>query len=276
MNRIIESSLAVWFIGYWDKEFDYDKFHEMMDELSIENDITDIKILMEIYFLCATEISFSFGHSSITSQSDFCTLTKIFVEEYGVDIHFDNDKLLDYACNKGNFIVAKYLLEQGANPNNSKTILEPVISYGNLDMIKLLIEYGFNLRDLEKIAYEHLLYLSIVSNSNEILDFFLDLGFKITSIVFFSAVERNRISMVKLLIKYGYQISNIDNDAVSLAIQNRYPEILELLLESGASVDYLNVDHDNSGNDMKICNILRNHNVDDDMIIKLLTMKNIK
>jgi ankyrin repeat protein len=154
-------------------------------------------------------------------------------------------------------------LESGANVSDThENIILAAIQSDNLDIVKLCVECGADTTD------ERILSRVVCMNNIKMLEFFLNIGIQITPMTFINAIHSNFLSMTKLLIQYGADVNCYNSEPIMVAIHNRYVETVELLLENGAIIN-TEIPTSNSDN-AKLCSILRNYNIDDAIIIKLL------
>ncbi len=77
---------------------------------------------------------------TITAAAGDLELVKLFVE-LGQDIRAEGDLALSTACINGHFVVVKYLVEHGANPNNH-FVLSTACQNGYLDIVEYLVASG--------------------------------------------------------------------------------------------------------------------------------------
>ena len=120
----------------------------------------------------------------------------------------------------------KVLLERGANPNNidrdGYSVLSCSARYGFTSIAKTLLDYGADL-NIHDVDYVH--------------------EYGKTPLI--HACQQGHIDVVKLLVEYGVNIEDPDNDGFTpmyYAILHNYNNIVKVLLEHGASMnqDYLN------------------------------------
>jgi ankyrin repeat protein len=147
--------------------------------------------------------------------------------------------------------LAKFSLFLGADVKVRNTHgLEPLYvaaEYGYLKVVKILLNNGADI-DLENICRDIPLMLAIRNGHIEIVGFLLNnniytscinLGDKLKDSLEW-AIEAGQVKIAKFLLDH-YDISLIDkNDALKTAIYHRRGEIIKLLLNNGAEVNYLN------------------------------------
>jgi len=105
----------------------------------------------------------------------------------------------------------------------------------NLDMIKLLIEYGYDYHINNDIAFIQ----SIEHTNYNIIKFFLESGIDIhkqNDRILDCVMESRSIKIFKLLIEYGADINNKEN-LLFQAIENEFCEAVQLLIDHGADIN---------------------------------------
>ncbi len=124
----------------------------------------------------------------------------------------DGENALSLAVEGQRIDVVKYLLDQGANPNNSGT-LRTAACLNLTNIAKLLLERG---ADPNRKSWGHA--------------------------PLFEAVSNNNLPLVRMLLQYG-ATPNVKNpsgaSAIYLATVNRAVEMMKDLLAAGAVVDEL-------------------------------------
>jgi hypothetical protein len=97
------------------------------------------------------------------SENDLDAVRKIVSDGFDVNTQGDYGTPFYYAISKGKWEIAKYLLQNGSEVNvtNPKTGITPLMivsAWGELNMIKLLIEYGANVNDVDRHGYSVLMH----------------------------------------------------------------------------------------------------------------------
>lgn len=117
--------------------------------------------------------------------------------------------LLNYSIRRGQFNIAQYLLEEGADPDqesSGKTPLMYTVQYREPEMARLLIRYGANLDATARKGYTPLMF----------------------------AAKHNKLDFVKLFIENGAQaqLTN-ENEFTALDLANfaNYPEVATYLVK---------------------------------------------
>ena len=197
-----------------------------------------------------------------------------FLLKFGVDINAHDDEgntALHIAASKsnesqGHINVVKALLNKGAkidiqNNNQSTPILNALLSR-NISIIKLLLAYGADCKQILKIAVkgnyavlnlllEHgsnhdLWYLGCMLNNEFIIKRLLDAGAdKNTQDNFGNsaihvAAEKGHVDVVRLLLENGADMDvqdNCSNTAISKAAEKGHVDVVRLLLEKRADMD---------------------------------------
>ncbi|KAK5166238.1 uncharacterized protein LTR77_008499 [Saxophila tyrrhenica] len=124
---------------------------------------------------------------------------------------FENTTALFRAARNGHFETAHMLLRHGANPNvykaDGKGLLRLLVSDGNTEMVRLLLEYGAHHEKQGALPQAALFgYLSIV----------------------------------QLLLNYGIDINEVEKQtALFRASSNGYSDIVDLLLREGADTGFV-------------------------------------
>ncbi len=144
-----------------------------------------------------------------------------YLAEFGADIH-----LGEYLTNKGEY-----------KDKNDEQAFQNAVLNGHIEVVKLLIERGIDirvdndnaLRTASKFEIVKLLVdngANIHANDNEALQL---------------AVENGHIEVVKYLVGQGANIHRNDDEPLQLAVWYGYIEIVRFLLERGANI-YANDD----------------------------------
>jgi len=155
---------------------------------------------------------------------------KQYLEE-GADPNAQQGKPLNNSVQEDNFEKTKFLLEQGAIPN-----IGNAIKYAkNLDMIKLLVDYGSSISND--------IFISIV-NDYDAVEYVLKAGVDPNfekGLPLRNAAKLGRTDIMELLIKYGAQIEHRRYMVLKWALEWGQIEAAKLLIkkmeESGMKVD---------------------------------------
>lgn len=88
--------------------------------------------------------------------------------DYGYDVHFNDDYVLNEACELNKLDIADVALKHGANPNSRRgEIIYSPLFFGNYDIIKLLLDNGYNFLLPRKILKY---YSNLKPNVKELVD----------------------------------------------------------------------------------------------------------
>lgn len=150
---------------------------------------------------------------------------------------------LSITIQRGQLDLLKLLLEKGADPNDrlgyERTPIEEAANCQNLEAIKLLLDYGVDLKDKNQCP------LLLAFPDLEIVRFLLEKGADPNSLCKSSvqwrdvrplhrAVWLNHLEIVKLLLENGADLNPADclgKTALDIAIDENYSEIEQLLWE---------------------------------------------
>jgi ankyrin repeat protein len=201
----------------------------MMIEISRQFNLYDPQIIRWIISECSYIL-----YGSGTDKDKCLILFKKLIEDYGINIHFDGEYLLQTACDIAYIPLVRYFLEQGADV--TKISLYWLVRYRHLDIIELLFEYGFNLLD----QADTILFAAIDNGNPKLVDFLIKNGAILKPRLLTEAVHHNNIACVRLLIEHGIDIRHNSDEAIKDAIFHRYHDIVDLLLEHGAKIDFIN------------------------------------
>ena len=144
---------------------------------------------------------------------------------------------LNYALSNKvyNIEMIKLLIENKAPIDNQSWV--KVIQYNNVELAKLVLDYGSNENTQNKKSYyESALFLVIENNSKLLVKLLLDYGANADTALK-HAVVHNKIEIAKILIKNGANVNFIDSEDKSIleyAIKNKNKDIIKLLENSGA------------------------------------------
>ena len=175
-------------------------------------------------------------------------LLKLLVEN-GADVNVENkngDTPLKELARRGdkNIELIKYLIENGAdiNASNSSALTEACID-GNLDLVKLLLNYG------SKINSEALLYACYNCNI-ELVKLLLENGASINVknnegesllfVVMSSSVNKNKLELIKLLVENGADVNVTDDKGrtlLHLACDKDNLDLVKLFMKYGIDVN---------------------------------------
>ena len=179
----------------------------------------------------------------------------IYLEENGLSIQNDrdSDKLLLTAIQNNKYNIVKYLFQQGEsltlkdNADNYPWVtfnnpIDNVIKNGNIEMIKLLVNYGYPITN-ETVSYAA--QKAIEFHQTEVLNYFLNKGLDINDIdknlgrtLLEASCQFDDIEVAKLLIEKGADENGFGASVPLIsAVQSGNVEMVKLLIDNGADVN---------------------------------------
>jgi ankyrin repeat protein len=133
------------------------------------------------------------------------------------------------ASQHGRLDIVQFLLNEGthfyAHNNMSVTV---AAENGHFEIVKLLMEQG--------ATYHHILDIATERGYTEMFKHFLDQIEMPEPYLIVKAAENGHTEIVRLLLKRGVDISNIQRYNLDRMIQNDYGDTVRFLLESGLSM----------------------------------------
>ncbi|KAL2543937.1 Potassium channel AKT1 [Forsythia ovata] len=154
---------------------------------------------------------------------------------------------LCFAAERGDEVLLHHLLRRGLDPNelnrNGRTALHLAASNGKLECVLLLLDQGAdpNIKDSEGYVP---LWDAILGKHEAVKKLLIDNGATLFSgdvgQCACSAVEQGKIDLLMEIIKYGGDVTLLNNmgtTAVHTAISEENAEIVKFLLEQGADID---------------------------------------
>jgi len=169
------------------------------------------------------------------------------------------NRAFNYACNEGNFEIADYLLEHGADINylNGTTLMDSIL-LNKYDMLIYLLKKGANTKIINQLP-ELFLRKDINDDIKKIIKKIINTNESIKSLLVGPTQEEvwesikelpprkmiirsasiNFLDGVKTALEKGVSQS-IKNMSFNFACNNENFEIADYLLEHGADIDYLN------------------------------------
>ena len=179
----------------------------------------------------------------ITRNKD---IAKILIE-HGADVNIidkrNNNTPLFYAISNRDLETAKILIEYDANTNainkQKYTVLHKAVASENIDMVKLLIGNGADVK-IDKEAFDKAAYEGNIGIFKLLLKNGADAQAKIKyeeNTILFSAASGGNIEIVKLLIEHGADAKLKNKYYESPLAHVTTKEIAELLIEKGADVN---------------------------------------
>ncbi|XP_060208287.1 potassium channel AKT1-like isoform X1 [Lycium barbarum] len=155
---------------------------------------------------------------------------------------------LCFAANRGDDLLLRQLLKRGMDPNesdsNGRTVLHIAASKGSVECILLLLDFGAdpNRKDSEGNVP---LWDAMMGKHEAAIKLLVDNGATISSgdvgqFAYF-AVEQGSLDLLKEIIKYGGDVTLLNNSlgttAMHTAISEENVEIVKFLMEQGTDVD---------------------------------------
>lgn len=189
-------------------------------------------------------------HIAIKNQ-DINMIKKLI--EQGADINIRaeyNYTPIQYACLSNNYEAVKILLENNANILNEE-LLHIVCVLGNQRLLKLLIEYGCNVNELDKYGRTPA-YWAVQEDNLTCLKILYEQGANFSikgeneeTLLYFATGEKN-IVIVQYLLNIGMKndINDINFPPLILATNYNDKDMVKLLLDNGANINL----KDNFGN----------------------------
>lgn len=244
-----------------DKNTPFSKAVEIALETKDAKDLKIIKRLLE----CKADPNATDGKALILAvENQNFEMVKFLVEECNVNINANPcyKTALSVAANKNNVEIVKYLLEHKADLNNinDNIPLAWAVKNKNLDMIKLLLQYGANVHasfyaDINATYKDTPLSIAIENGSEGLTQYLLDFGANPNSGGWLVkkpltvAIKCQKLSIVKLLLQYGTNVNphlyEGNSSPLSTAIKFDNLDAIKLLCNAGASL--LKMEKSNDG-----------------------------
>lgn len=165
-------------------------------------------------------------------------MMKILLHDYNFDISHDDNWIIEYCGECGSVDMMILLLEHNnINMTDSNEILcqvmENACEGNNYPIIKMLLEYGFDLNILDYNQFTQI-------------------------------ISENNLDIVKLFIEYGINVKYQNNRALYIAIKNKHYDMVILLLQNGADTNDVNLRFSNQQDNetTKFINLLIENNID--------------
>ncbi|KAI1088940.1 ankyrin repeat-containing domain protein [Rostrohypoxylon terebratum] len=181
----------------------------------------------------------------------------------GADVNYGHSYALRIAARAGNLEIVKFLINSGARINSTtggSYALCLAIEHGSFEVVKFLVDEGADVNvvaniksplvDLDVEKYEwNPLYIAIRRGRHEILEFLIDRGAELKvndlnghqgTTLHMALSVQDEPKVAKILIEKGENV-NIQDDsgqtALHYAVKRRWPSVVRLLLDYGASPD---------------------------------------
>lgn len=185
-------------------------------------------------------------------RNDIEAVKKIFKECKELDFIDMQDDLkktaLHYAVDTGNVGLVKLLVKHGASLEVMDIIGNTALHYAideNVAMVSILLQSGAKV-DTINCKFDTPLNLIATTNDTGIARLLINHGAKVDRKTITSAVERNHVNMVGLLLDNGIidQVDDYHNSFLHLAVFAGSLEVAELLLKRGFELDCRNNEKD--------------------------------
>lgn len=159
--------------------------------------------------------------------------------DYGADI---NKAYNNYVVN-ANFIdnhIVQFIINNNVNPNDDKCCtLQYAVQCGDMNLIKLLFEYGANISDIAYGDFRNLIKTCQI----EPIKFLLCQNFQIKEHeLLIPLVARNNVEIIKLLMDYGLDIKIYGQQVLHMCFEFESIETLKFLLDNGLDIQLINQD----------------------------------
>lgn len=135
-----------------------------------------------------------------------------YLVDNGANIHFHDDEALVNSAINGHFEVIRYLVEKGAIAHDEQygSALEAAVSYGNLDIIKYLVENCIiqNLTDEQKYEDDQPLMSAVFKGRLDIVQYLMETIYdkQVATHFFYETSQADKLEICK------YFYSNFDVD----------------------------------------------------------------
>lgn len=211
----------------------------------------------------------SIDHVTLTEKffdNNKCKYHDWIIKQKSLQVIFENQwSLLHAASESGNNLLVKYLLDNGADANNTVFGYTPIyfaIAGGHIEIVKLLIAHGalVNINVTQDLSWHHLSRYAYPVKSNTIhsnpnlgtsqIIFDIDLNIKTINFTsclnnnspLMTSILNNNLEIIKILINAGAVLNNSD-DPLSRAIVLHNPKVFITLCELCPSILNLNIDN---------------------------------
>lgn len=185
---------------------------------------------------------------TIKALQEKCTNLEIY-NNYGMSI-------LTIASKYGNIEVVKYLLEQGLDINGGEGFVPPVVmavKNNHYDLVKYLIEKGANL--VPNSDFYNVLYEAANNGNTQMIDLILKSGYPLDDNYLFStatkAIKNRNIDVLQYLLGNGYDLK-VKKDGESLLEYADDYNIAKVLVEGGLDIN----EYNKSAKDLKMLEYL--------------------
>ncbi|BCS82539.1 putative ankyrin repeat protein [Cotonvirus japonicus] len=167
---------------------------------------------------------FVFYQNGRKYESIFFPIIKYMVE-LGACVH--NNFTIENAAKTNNFVIVKYLIQQGANyENNKNLVLGRAVYYNQLDFVTYIISLGCDLNNCKK----SLLKICVVRNNLKMLNYLISVGLLDNNFqALYEAIKCGKIDFIEKLISYHENINT--KKILKLAAKNNHWEVIQFLFQ---------------------------------------------
>ncbi len=169
-----------------------------------------------------------------------------YLADNGADIHINNDVSLVWAAQDGHLDIVKYLIEKGVNnPEKIDGALMFAAVRGHLNVVKYFIE-----NNLSHVSHRNLLIDAAEGGDLATVKYLVENDADITAEALLMAVRTNRLDVTEYLLNNGAppgaagsipaDIHVRNDEALYLAAEKGYLEMVILLIENGADIHAMN------------------------------------
>jgi len=170
--------------------------------------------------------------------------------KYPIDLEKqENTDSLPNAVSNNYKDIVKFLIKNGLNPNKTNA-LEVAILEENIEMTKLLIDMGADIYATDCNNNTLLWQSVVVIKSIKMSDFLLKLGIKQDCIIEDSVISNCSDELIQLLIENGCKVncySKSGSSPLLSAVDKNNLRLVKLLLKNGASTNQVELFGDNKG-----------------------------
>lgn len=156
-------------------------------------------------------------------ENNQAEIVKIMLDS-DIDVNDFGGEFMSEASKVGNIDIVNMLLEKGANPTDG---IVGASERGHKEIVKLLINKGADVTFIENLAIKKAAYYG----HEECVKLLILAGTDLNEALI-KAVKKDRVSIIKLLIENGADISIDDYKVLKEAIYRKKTEIVKILLEA--------------------------------------------
>jgi len=227
------------------------KFHDKNEiKKAFKIDLNDVESINfnAIILRCQIDIKYLIENYKQIFKLPIDVIKKCITKE-NVNIQNNNNyTVLVYASEYGYTEIVKFLIDAGYNVNNGKALIYASLN-GHTEIVKLLINVGVNV-NLQNINNSTALTFASDKGHIEIVKLLIEAKANINlqtknnnSTALMYASDKSHTEIVKLLINAGANVNlqtNNNDTALIYASEMGYTEIVKLLIEAGANINLQN------------------------------------